>query len=88
MNIVLVYVSNLAQCEDGDVRLRGGSHYLEGRVEVCRNQQWGRVCDDMWDKNDSAVVCRQLGLSEEGGSRYSQYQYNTMQAWYFMSTAL
>ena len=27
-------------------------------------------------------------FSEEGGSRYSQYQYNTMQAWYFMSTAL
>ena len=53
-------------CEDGDIRLSGGRHYREGRVEVCRNQQWGRVCDDVWDENDATVVCRQLGLSEEG----------------------
>ena len=57
-------------CEDGDVRLSEGSHYREGRVEVCRNQQWGRVCDDYWDdywdERDSAVVCRQLGFSGEG----------------------
>ena len=58
--------SILVVCQDGDVRLMGGSHYREGKVEVCRNQQWGRVCNDEWDENDSAVVCRQLGLLEEG----------------------
>ena len=35
-------------------------------MEVCRNKQWGRVCDDDWDENESTIVCRQLGLSEEG----------------------
>ncbi|MCG8623445.1 MAG: scavenger receptor cysteine-rich domain-containing protein [Proteobacteria bacterium] len=59
----------VSACEDGDVRLSGGRHYREGRVEVCRNQQWGRVCDDTWDTNDATVACRQLGLSEEGISK-------------------
>lgn len=48
------------------MRLVGGTNYREGTVEVCRRQQWGRVCDDEWDEQDSAVVCRQLGLADEG----------------------
>ena len=53
-------------CHEDAVRLQDGTSSLEGRVEICRDDIWGTVCDDGWTSVDSRVVCRELGHSVAG----------------------
>lgn len=63
--LILKTHSPHAGCTGGEIRLAGGN-YTQGRVEICLNNEWGTVCDLMWDATDAAVVCRQLGYSSNG----------------------
>ena len=56
-------------CSTGAVRLsgeRGTRSSTRGRIEVCNNNMWGTVCDDLASVNEAVVVCRQLGYSTIG----------------------
>jgi deleted-in-malignant-brain-tumors protein 1 len=35
-------------------------------VEICLSNDWGTVCDQMWDATDAGVACRQLSLDVTG----------------------
>ena len=55
-------VADLGVCIHGQLRLIGGGN-LEGRVEICLNEAWGTVCDDLWGTDDASIACKQLGYS-------------------------
>ena len=66
INIDEQIITVAAPCNTGELRLVGSNIPNEGRVEICMNNVWGTVCDDLWSSSDATVVCRQLGYSTEG----------------------
>ena len=57
-------------CTQGAIRLQGGTT-TQGRVEICYNNVWGTVCDDLWGTTDARVACRQLGFRAGENAKFS-----------------
>lgn len=56
-------------CANGQVRLMNGSspsNGMEGRVEICYENIYGTICDDLWDEDAARVAC--------GGMRGNSHQ--------------
>ncbi|GLI67492.1 hypothetical protein VaNZ11_011676, partial [Volvox africanus] len=46
-----------------EIRLVGGRSPSEGRIEMFDGQDWGTICDHLFEDADAMVVCRQLGYA-------------------------
>ena len=54
------------ECDDGEIRLVGGTSNSEGTVEICFGSLWGLITESGWTDDDASVVCKQLGFLGEG----------------------
>lgn len=80
MSTLIIIVGGEACTAEGEVRLVNASIFTldtivvlesEGKVQLCRNGEWGYICSNTWDAADAKVVCRQL--NQESGCESNQY---------------
>ena len=61
------FVFLIESCRNNEIQLVGDHRYSHfGRVEVCINGIWGKICNEFWSDHDASVVCRELGFSVYG----------------------
>lgn len=67
--VIIIDLDPSFECRTGDIRLVDNTTdglSARGRVEVCVNRTWSRVCDNGWDYRDAVVACNQLQLPSNG----------------------
>ena len=60
-------------CQDRDLRLVDGSSVREGRVEVCYNQAWGTICNQVFGDLAAGIFCNELGFTRKLSSLYNEF---------------
>lgn len=64
-----------------NIRLTGGSHNMEGRVEIIKRGQWVAICDEDWDDVEATIVCKTLAAFpfdryESCAVRFTHFNYS------------
>ncbi len=63
--------------EEGSLRVNS----LLGHLEIYHNEEWGAICDDSWDPEDSYVACKQLGYRFANTSFTAEPFIGELQIW-------
>ena len=59
---LLLFIYSGNETKDGDIRLVGGEHLWQGRLEIFLSGSWGSIMKYYSrDSHESRVACRQLG---------------------------
>lgn len=85
MLFFLIVISVGTVCSEGAVRLADGNSSLDGRVEVCINNEWGTVCDNSWSIADAGVVCKQLGFSFNDRKRTVPFSIGLLKCYFIVN---